>query len=65
MCWLGEQIEKARESKGLGLQSMCEFLTVAPSSYLKWKDGVGNPTINTLARIFEKLDLNWQDAGPR
>lgn len=54
--WIGEQIKKAREKRGLTQQELAMLVNVAPITIHQYEHGKRNPNFDILTKISEVLN---------
>jgi y4mF family transcriptional regulator len=57
---LGEIIKRRRKFLGITQKALSEIVSIGLRSLVDIESGKGNPTIETLLRIFEALGLNME-----
>lgn len=51
-----EDIEAKAKEKRLSLSKICERAGIARSTYQRWKQGISDPSITSINRIYDVLE---------
>lgn len=57
----GEKIVEARKKKGLSQKALAEKLGISAPALLQWEKGLRTPTVKTLKKIADALDVSYID----